>query len=68
METKFIIGDRVHIDETRDSYEHNATIIAIRPDAARCIGVRFNDNDEYDRNIPWWYQPSELTLLKQEET
>lgn len=60
----FNIGDRVHISESRDSYEHDATIIAIRDYAVRNIGVRF---DDYESDIPWWYESSKISLLNDEK-
>jgi signal peptidase I len=60
----FNIGDRVHIKETRDSYEHDATIVSFREDyIPRCVGVIFDDQND-NSDIPWWYKPSELTLLE----
>lgn len=50
------VGDRVHIAETRDTFAHDATIVAIRPSAKRCIGVQL-DGDE--SSIPWWYEQQE---------
>lgn len=67
MDTKnhnFKIGDRVHISESRDSYEHDAIIVAIRDYAVRNIGVRF---DDYESDIPWWYESSKISLLNDEK-
>ncbi len=53
----FEIGDHVLIPETRDTFQHLATVMAIRPAAKRCIGVRY---DDYDSDILWWHEPSGL--------
>ena len=63
MAMQFKFGDRVHIEQTRDTFEHDATVIAFRVDGAkRCIGVRL---DDYDSDIPWWYEPSGLKRIEQ---
>lgn len=62
---KYEIGDRVRTKETRDSYEHNATIIALRDHPRRNIGLKIDGDDS---DIPWWYGSSEIDLIEENKS